>query len=93
MTQFDNYYGTVLGELLPEYSVPGVENAFRQGSSCDLEYEQILQARQRLYQRLGVEEEDEDMEIIFNSFLRIQNEIAEIMFRLGMRHGEHENQE
>ena len=93
MQDFDAFYESLLGLRTGDAALPGVENAFRQGSSCDLEYEQILQARQRLYQRLGVEEEDEDMEIIFNSFLRIQNEIAEIMFHLGMRHGEHENQE
>ena len=93
MTLFEQIYGTVTGDLLPEYCVPGVENAFAEGSLCDREYQQIVDARARIYERLQVTDEDEDMEIIFNSFLHIQNEIAEKIFSLGMDHNKFENRE
>ena len=83
MKEFDAIYETLLGNLLPEYTVPGVENLFREGSFCDGKYREVWDARERLHQRLGVTHEDPDVEIIISAMTDIQNRIAEAMFLLG----------
>ena len=83
MTEFEQIYGTLLGELLPEYAVPGIEDAFAPGSFCDKKYAEMRDAYQRLCLRLGVRDEDPDLEIIVDSLTDIQHCLAEKMFRLG----------
>ena len=85
MTEFEQIYGTLLGELLPEYAVPGIEDAFAPGSFCDKKYAEMRDAYQRLCLRLGVREEDPDLEIMVNSLTDIQHHIAGEMFRLGKK--------
>ena len=83
MTEFDDIYETLLGERLPEYAVPGVENAFGPGGFCDEKYAEMRSSYERLCLRLGAGDEDDDVEIIINSLMEIQKEIAGRMFRLG----------
>ena len=87
MHNFEDVYETLLGERLPEYAVPGVENIYETGSACDKAYTRIYQAYGHLCQRLGVADEDPDVEIIINSLLEIQNEVARKMFSLGKKLG------
>lgn len=82
-SNFEDIYFTVLGELASEYAVPGVENAYAPGGECDRLYNEICQARDRLYQRLGVQDEDPDVEIILGNHLLIQRILCEKMFRCG----------
>lgn len=81
-------YETLRGNLCAEYAVPGVEDAFTDGSFCAGKYEEMTSAYMRLLDRLGVEDEDADVEIIINALTDIQDHIAREMFFLGVRHRE-----
>ena len=55
-------YESLIGELVdPIKSVP---NAFEAGSYCEARYQEMLEAYERVFERLGLEDEDEDVEII-----------------------------
>ena len=75
-------YDSLCGELLPEYRVPWVENAFREGGFCAEKYAEVYDARLRLGARLGTEE-DADVEIIIDSLLAIQRHLCLAMFQYG----------
>lgn len=77
----DNVYFALQGETLD--SIPGVENAFADGSVCDRCYKDMLDAYARLLDRLGLENEDKDVEIIINSLRTITDELCYRMFYLG----------
>ena len=47
-------YETLMGELIEEYQVPGIENMFQCGSKCELLYQDMRQAYNRLLDRLGI---------------------------------------
>ena len=86
-TQAELVYESLSGHLADTYRVPGIENAFAPGTPCEMLYRDILLAYFRLCQRLGVEEEDADIEIIMNSFLDIERILCLKMFDLGAKHG------
>lgn len=72
----EDVYNTLTDALLPPYQVPGVENAFAEGSLCDRLYAEIYQANQRLCARLGQPESDPDVELIINNFLEINKHLC-----------------
>ena len=72
-----------MGDRLPEYAVPGVENAFAPGSFCDRKYAAMREAYERLCHRLGAGDEDPDLEIIVDSLMDIQHFLTKTMFHLG----------
>ena len=76
-------YWSVQGLL--EEPMVGVESAFYDGSVCEAAYEQILEAYERLRQRLQVQNEDADMEIIINALQTITKELCLRMFEYGRR--------
>ena len=84
---FEDVYLTMLGELGEAYQLPGVENAFAPGGECDRLYGELTDARNRLQARLGLREEDPDLELIFNHFHSIQHILCEKMFRYGQLRG------
>ena len=49
----------------------------------------MLEAYQRLCERLGVQDEDDDVEIIINSLLNIQRETAYHMYYYGAKFKDH----
>ena len=73
-------YESLIGELVEP--IRGVPNAFAQGSRCDDGYRQMLEAYERLRERLGVTDEDDDVEIIIDSLLAIQRELCLEMYHL-----------
>lgn len=83
----ENVYLTLTGELLEEYVIPGVHNAFAQGSRCDELYRQIYEANLRLCERLGKTDDDEDVELIINNFLEMNQILCLEMYRYGQLHG------
>ena len=83
----DLVYQTVIGELELDYELPGVENSFEEGSLCDQAYEQMRGAYDRLLHRLGLENEDLDLETIIHCMTVIQKEIAYQMYRYGVHFG------
>ena len=74
-------YWSVQGLL--EEPVEGVESAFYDGSVCEMAYEQMLEAYERLRQRLQVENEDADVECIINALQTITKELCLRMFEYG----------
>ena len=77
---FEDIYYTLCGDICEECAVPGVENVYAEGSDCDVLYCEMSLAYERLRNRLGVIDEDEDVEIIINNLLRIQHILCEKMF-------------
>ena len=74
-------YESLIGELIvPLRNVP---NAFEEGSVCERNYQEMLDAYARLRDRLGVVDEDADVEIIIDSLLAIQRELCLKIFNLG----------
>lgn len=82
----ENVYQTLLGNLYDEYVIPGVENAFAQGSRCSELYRQIYWANRRLCFRLGKMDEDSDVELIISNFLELNRILCLEMYRYGQRY-------
>ena len=62
-------YESLTGELI--VPIRDVPNAFAPGSLCERKYQEMLDAYARVRARLGVLDEDEDVEIIIESLLAI----------------------
>ncbi len=71
MDLYDEIYFTMLGQMEPTSALQWVPNAFAPNELCAKEYERMIQARDRLLDRLGVDD-DEDVEIILNALSVIQ---------------------
>lgn len=76
-------YETLLDVLVPAYRLPCVENLFAPGQPCYENYNDVLDAYERLRERLGVENDDEDVEIIITSLLSMGKTVALKMFDYG----------
>ncbi len=86
--KFEEYvYESLQGTLVNPH--PEVKNLFKEGMPCDQWYSDMLDAYQRLCVRLGVSNEDDDVEIIVNSLLNIQREMAFHMYYYGAKFKEH----
>jgi hypothetical protein len=81
-------YNTLNGYYGPALRVPGVENAFDVGMPCLELYGKALDAYLRICERFGEEEEDEDVEVIFNAFLEISEILGLKMYHYGAMFGE-----
>ena len=82
--QFDEQvYNTLNGLYLPGWNIPGVENAFAEGTECMQLYIKASDAYERLCDKLGGVDEDRDVEIIFNSFLSICKILGLKMYHYG----------
>ena len=73
-------YESLIGELVEP--VRYVPNAFEAGSYCSERYQEVLDAYARLRERLGVVDEDDDVETIIDALLGIQRKLCLEMFRL-----------
>ena len=73
-------YESLIGEsLIP---ISGVPNAFEVGGFCETRYGEMLEAYRRIRDRLGVIDEDADVEIIIDALLDIQRELCLRMFEV-----------
>ncbi len=77
----ERVYQSLIGLLVTP--IPGVKDAFAEGMPCEQWYSEMLEAYARLRERLGVEDEDCDVEIMIQSFLSIQKELCIQMYRYG----------
>lgn len=84
----ETVFYTLHGTISEPYRIPGVINAFAEGSACSQAYCALSLAYERLRERLGVIDEDEDVEIILQSYMRIEEEIAYYMYRYGALFGD-----
>ena len=87
MDYIDDIYLSLQGLLTDDEKVPGVENLWTPGSFCDHQYNLMLEASGRLCDRLGVADEDADVEAMINALLRIQQELCRQMFLYGAKFG------
>lgn len=85
MEFIERIYWSVQG--LMEEPVDGIENAFEDGSVCDSCYEQMLEAYDRLRQRLQVKNEDPDVEAIITAQQTIMKELCFRMYQYGAEFG------
>lgn len=76
-------YNTRKGLYRPNCGVLGVNNAFAENSTCAMLYSQAFDAYQRLCDRLGVIDEDKDVQIIFDAFSDICKIMALEMYHYG----------
>lgn len=76
-------YESLIGELVDP--IENVPNAFEVGSYCEARYQEMLEDYERVLERLGLEDEDEDVEIIINSLLAIQRRLCLEMFELARK--------
>ena len=82
MENFKQIYETMLGLLEPEACVPGIENAFADGSFCADQYEKMCSAYERLCARLNVRDEDQDLNTMVDSMEAIQKELCRRIYLL-----------
>ena len=83
--QIEAIYATLVGVMREEFRVPGVENLFVEGSDCMNCYSDMLAAYERLCDRLGVIDEDTDVEVIICSLRKIEQQVSRKMFEYGMK--------
>ncbi len=75
MDFYDEIYYSLMGNMVPEAALPWVPNVFVEGSECHNAYVRLLQARNRLLEKLGVDE-DPDLEAMQVEMDTIQYEIC-----------------
>ena len=78
----EQVYYSMTGSLVEP--IPEVENIFERGKVYDVFYAKVFDARERLFERLGVYE-DSDVEIIIDSMLTLQREVALRMYDYGAK--------
>ena len=76
-------YSSLLDELVPEYQLPWVQPIFIPRHPCYEEYAKMHEVYMHLRERLGVEEEDEEVERIIDALLAHGKILALEMFRYG----------
>ena len=86
MTLPEQVYDCLLGQTERNITLNWVENIFTDGSAYDHNYGEVLDAYERLCQRLGTGDEDADVEIIINSMLDNEQIVALKMFEYGMKY-------
>ena len=83
----EDVYDTLCGLRRKDAGVEGVENLFAPGSECQRLYSRMLDAYDRLCSRLGVVDEDEDVETIISSLMGIEHAISFKMYEYGAKYG------
>lgn len=81
-------YETMTGYVMEGYRMPGVEDAFAEGSFCMNRYCEAMEAYENLRKRLGVIDEDADVERMICAFEDIQEELCYRMYRCGAEFGD-----
>ena len=84
----DRIYDTLNGANMMGDYVEGVENLFAPGEDCEVLYSRVMDAYERLCRRLGVQEEDEDVEIIIGCMMDIERRLSCAMYDYGAKFAE-----
>lgn len=82
----ERVYDSLAGNLLPEYSLSWVEDIYVPGHPFYEAYSTMWDAYDRLRDRLGAVDEDEDVEIVISSLLKYGKIAAMEMFRYGRKY-------
>ncbi len=75
MDLYDEIYYSLIGELTEEAARPWMPNAFAPGGECDAAYHRLLEARNRLLQKLHTGE-DPDLEQMLPEMDTIQRSLC-----------------
>ena len=81
----EEIYMTLQGSYTYAGGVQGVENLFEEDACCMKLYAQVYDANQRLCERLGVVDEDDDVEIIISNMMDIERIVSMKMFEYGWK--------
>lgn len=92
MNKTELIYGLVNGifdtDELEEKTFTGlIENEFKEGKPCEKWYDEIYQLKQKLSQRLGIFNEDEDLEYLVECYTKICEYLGMKMFEYGKLYG------
>ena len=87
MEFWEQVYESMTCHVLEEFRVEGVEDAFADNSFCMQKYKQMREAYDRLCERLGVIDEDADVECMIHCYMEIQRELCKRMFLYGQKAG------
>ena len=82
----EQVYETLLNIVSEEHLLPWVEPVFVPGNPCYEAYTQMHIAYARLRQRLGVTDEDPDVETIISCLLDYSKYVGLKMFECGMEY-------
>ena len=80
-------YETMACGLIEGHRMPGVEYEFLPGRYALEQYGEVYDAYERLRDRLGVVDCDDDVEIIINAFFAMQRDLCYRMYRYGAQFG------
>ena len=80
-------YEALIGLRPYSYDGEQIENLFETGKPCDQLYESVYAAKVALMERLGEDDEDEQLECIIQDLLEIGRIQAYAMFRYGQKLG------
>ena len=80
---WEQVYESMVCHVAEEYRLPGVEDAFANDAFCMEKYRQMRDAYDRLCERLGVVDEDDDVECIIQCYTEMQRELCKRMFFYG----------
>ena len=89
MEIMEQVYDTLTGNLVEEYQLPGIENAFASGEPCDVLYSQVYGFYQQICEREQTQE-NEAVDCIINNMLEICRIIGFRMFEYGMKYAKKE---
>ena len=80
-------FETACGLLMPEYTVPGVENMFASGKACQLIYKEVWKKCLEICEKMGIHPDDDiDLQFILNRMDEICWLVGCEMFRCGMEY-------
>ena len=79
-------YESATAVLIPDLRLPWVENEMQEGKEFYHNYGAMLDAYERLRERLGVEDADKDVEIMINALLNNEELLSKKMFYYGMEY-------
>lgn len=85
MELWEQVYETMACHVVESARLSGVEDAFAGDSFCMQQYGLMREAYDRLCDRLGVVDEDEDVECILCCMEQIERELCKRMFHYGQR--------
>ncbi len=78
-------YTTLTCHVSAPWQMPGVMDAFADDAYCMQQYRTMRNAYDRLCERLGVVDGDEDVGCIIQCYMNIQHELCRLMFQYGQQ--------
>ncbi len=79
MDYYDEIYYSLIGQLEPP--LEGIPNAFAPGSVCDQAYTQLIEARDRVAEKLG-QQDDPDLSQMLQQMDTIQRTLCRLTLTL-----------